>query len=128
MNNSSKREKPVNSTKSITIDEESYLKNKSINQESIGFINDNKHNFSDQMIKSNIEDSSNVYNDFNYQSGGLSGSNTFKNLIGSKEISNRDGNFFNKNYESKNSEIKEEIFHDDNNDNDDDGFEPINYD
>ena len=43
MNNSSKREKPVNSTKSITIDEESYLKNKSINQESIGISNDNKN-------------------------------------------------------------------------------------
>jgi hypothetical protein len=125
MNNSSKREKPVNSTKSITIDEESYLKNKSINQESIGISNDNKNNFSDQMIKSNIEDSSNLYNDFNYQSGGLSGSNTFKNLIGSKETSYRDGNLLNKNYESKNSEIKEEIF---DNENDDDGFEPINYD
>jgi len=77
------------------------------------------------MIKSNIEDSGNIYNDFNYQSGGLglSGSNTFKNVIGSKEVSYRDGNIVNKNYESRNSEIKEEI-----QDDDDDGFEPINYD
>jgi hypothetical protein len=79
------------------------------------------------MIKSNIniDDSSNVYNDFNNQSGGLSGSNYFKNIIGSKETSYRDLNFVNKNYESKNSEIKEEIF---DNNNDDDGYEAVNYD
>jgi len=125
MNNSSKREKIVNSTKSVTIDEDSYLKNNTGNQESIAVSNDYKYNFSDQMIKSNIEDSGNIYNDFNYQSGGLglSGSNTFKNVIGSKEVSYRDGNIVNKNYESRNSEIKEEI-----QDDDDDGFEPINYD
>jgi len=75
------------------------------------------------MIKSNIEDSGNIYNDFNYQSGAFSGSNTLKNIMNSKEASYRDGNFVNKNYEQKNSEIKEEIF-----DDDDDGFESINYD
>jgi hypothetical protein len=121
MNTSSKRDKVANSGKSLTIDEDSYLKNNRENAMS----NEYKYNFSDNMIKSNIEDSNNNYNDFNYNfSNNFSGSNTLKNIMNSKEkdVSNRENINVQKLYESRNSEIKEEIF------DEDDGYEPINYD
>ncbi len=103
----------------MTIDEDSYLRN---NKDSNAISNEYKHNFSDNMIKSNIEDSNNNFNDF-YASNNFAGSNTLKHMINSKgDNSNRETININKQYESKNSDIKEEIF------DEDDGYEPINYD
>lgn len=74
------------------------------------------------MIKSNLEDSNNNFNDY-YASNNFGGSNTLKNMVNSKgDNSNREANNINKLYESRNSEIKEDIF------DEDDGYEPINYD
>jgi len=116
--NSSKREKNIQSAKSLTIDEDSYLRNNKDNAVS----NEYKYNFSDNMIKSNIEDSNNNLYD-HYASNNFVESNTLKNIMNSKgENSNRETSNVNKQYDSRNSEIKEEIF------DEDDGYEPINYD
>lgn len=118
MNSSSKRDKQVASNKSLTIDDDSCIKSNKENYAS----NEYKYNFSDNMIKSNIEDSNQNYNDLNYNlSNNISGSNTLKNIIISKEILHNKENSNVKLLDSKNSDIKEEIF-------DDDGYEPINYD
>ncbi len=123
MNNSSKRDKNLNSVgKSFTIDEDSYLRNNKGDNNAVS--NEYKYNFSENMIKSNIEDSNNNVNNDYYASNNYAGSNTLKNIINLKtENSQRDAhNNVNKHYESRNSDIKEDII------DEDDGFEPINYD
>ena len=89
--------------------------------------NEYKYNFSDNnMIKSNIEDSKDINYEYNYNiSNNFSGSNTLKNIINTKDANNKENNTSNNKqqlYESRNSEIKEEIF------DEEDGYEPINYD
>lgn len=110
----------MHSAKSLTIDEDSYLKN---NRDNNGVSNEYKYNFSENMIKSNIEDSNNNFYDY-YASKDFAGSNTLKNIINSKngDNSNREANNVQKLYESRNSEIREDIV------DEDDGYEPINYD
>ena len=109
----------MHSGKSFTIDEDSYLKN---NKDNNAVSNEYKYNFSENMIKSNIEDSNNNFNDYNV-SNNFAGSNTLKNIINSKnDNSNREVNNVNKAYESRNSDIIEDII------DEDDGYEPINYD
>jgi len=104
----------------LTIDEDSYINN---NKDNNAASNEYKYNFSENMIKSNIEDSNININDY-YASKDFAGSNTLKNIINSKatDNSNKETNNLNKLYESKNSEIREDIL------DEDDGYEPINYD
>lgn len=110
----------MNSAKSLTIDEDSYLKNNKGDNNAVS--NEYKYNFSENNIKSNIEDSNNNFNDY-YVSNNFAGSNTLKNIVNTKtDNSNREANDVNKLYESKNSEIKEDII------DEDDGYEPVNYD
>lgn len=103
----------------MTIDEDSYLKT---NKDNNAVSNEYKYNFSENMIKSNIEDSNNNFNDY-YASNNFAGSNTLKNIANSKaDISNKEASNVNKLYESRNSEIKEDLI------DEDDAFEPVNYD
>jgi hypothetical protein len=93
-----------------------------INKDNNAISYEYKNNLSENMIKSNIEDSNNNFTEF-YASNNFAGSNTLKNIVNSKaDNSNKEVNNVHKLYDSRNSEIREDIV------DEDDGYEPVNYD